>query len=330
MNAFALAFSTRSALADDMASSSDSKPMKWIVAVDGSKGSRATYEDLISLSRRIDAVHVVTVAAAKDKAYLPHDEKPQAVKEYYEVRLAGKFAKDRYTVSIIQRKEGEDTAKALLGWVDAKHPDADFLVVGFVGRKGPKADAHALGSVADLSLRAAHMPAVISKNAAAAEQNSFLVAVDGSDRAHAGVELALRLMKEGDRTTVLHVDDPSDRKGGSGSRGAEAVEARYAAFCAAHPQASFRCVVRAGDQGIADAVIAASEDTATHIICGVDGLGKLAEGKAGADASIGSVSDRIVRGASCTVIAIQGKKDTYAGGAADAVHGGPKAAGGGR
>ena len=349
------------------------RPLKWVVAVDGSKGSRSTYEDLMSLSRRTDVVHVVTVASPKDKAYLPHEEKPQSIKEYYEARLVGKFSKDKYTVSIITKKEGEDTAHALLAWVNAKHGDADFLVVGSVGRKGPKADAHAFGSVADLSLRAAHMPAVISKNAAAAEQNAFLVAVDGSDRAHAGVELALRLMKEGDRTTVLHVDDPADRKGGSGARSSEAVEARYTAFCAAHPQATFRCVVRAGDQGVADTVIAASEDASTHIICGVDGLGKLAEGKAGADgecsasasasalslgararcahrahrespparrstplsfprtyaASIGSVSDRIVRGASCTVIAIQGKNETYVGGGPDAVHAVHAAGGGG-
>ena len=37
------------------------------------------------------------------------------------------------------------------------------------------------------------------------------------------------------------------------------------------------------------------------------------------------MSDRIVRGASCTVIAIQGKNETYVGGGPDAVH----AAGGG-
>ena len=259
------------------------RPLKWIVAVDGSKGSRCAYEDLMSLSRRTDVVHVVTVASAKDKAYLPHEEKPQSIKEYYEVRLVGKFAKDRHSVTIITKKEGEDTAHALLAWVNTKHADADFLVVGSVGRKGPKADSHTFGSVADLSLRAAHMPAVISKNTAAAEQNAFLVAVDGSDRAHEGLELALRLMKEGDRTTVLHVDDPADRKGGNGVRSAAAVEARYTAFCAAHPQATFRCVVRTGDQGVADAVIAASEDSSTHIICGVDGLGKVAEGKVGAD-----------------------------------------------
>jgi len=304
------------------------KPLKWVVAVDGSKGSKATYEDLMSLSRRADSVHVVTVESAKAKAYLPHDETPQAVRDYYSARLAGKFAKDRYTVTIIQRKEGEDTARALLTWLHTKHEDADFLVVGFVGRKGPKADAHVFGSVTDMSLRAAHMPAVISKNAAAAEQNSFFVAVDGSDRAHEGVELAMRLAKEGDRVTILHVDDPSDKKGGSGHLAPEAVEERYAAFTAAHPQATFRCVVRSGDLGVADAIVAAADESATHIICGVDGLGKKAEGKSSDDASMGSVSDRIVRGASCTVIAIQRKQGTYASGAADAVA--KAAAGGGR
>ncbi len=294
------------------------KPFKWVVAVDGSKGSRATYEDLMSLSRRTDSVHVVTIEGDKPKAYLPHDETPQAVRDYYSARLAGKFPKANYTVSIIQRKAGEDTARALLSWLNAKHDDADFLVVGFVGRKGPKADAHVFGSVTDMSLRAAHMPAVISKNAAAAEQNSFFVAVDGSERAHEGVELAMRLMKEGDRTTILHVDDPADKKGGSGRLSSEAVEARYEAFTAAHPQATFRCAVRTGDLGVADVIVAAAEDSATHIICGVDGLGKKAEGQHKDDASMGSVSDRIVRGASCTVIAIQRKAGTYVGGAADA------------
>ena len=301
---------------------------KWVVAVDGSKGSRATYEDLMSLSRRTDDVHVVTVAAPKDKAYLPHEEKPQAVKEYYEVRLAGKFAKDRYTVSIITRKEGEDTAKALLSWIANKHADADFLVVGYVGRKGQKADASVFGSVTDMSLRSAHMPAVISKNAAAAEQNCFFVAVDGSDRAHEGAELALQLMKEGDSTIILHIDDPADKKAGS-MRSTEAVLARYAAFTTAHPQVTFRSIMRTGDVGVADTIVAQSEDTATRIICGVDGLGKKAQGKAAAESSMGSVSDRIVRNASCTVIAIQAKHSTFPGDgpAGDAAQ---AAAGGGR
>lgn len=287
------------------------KPFTWVVAVDGSKGSRATYEDLISLAHREDKVHVVTVAPLRDKAYLPHEEKPAAIKEYYEVRLAGKFAKDHHTVSIINKKDGEETAHALLAWIDAKHADADFIVVGFVGRKGQKADGSVFGSVTDMSLRAAHRPSVISKNAAASEVNSFFVAVDGSDRAHQGVEIALRLMKPGDRTTVLHVDDPTDKKGGAGRFAPEAVEARYAAFIADHPQCVFRCAVRTGDQGVADVICAAAEDSATHIIVGVDGLGSVAEGKKTAEAHLGSVSDRVVRTSACTVIAIQSKGSTF-------------------
>ena len=45
--------------------------------------------------------------------------------------LAGKFAKDRYTVSIITRKEGEDTAKAFFDAI-ANERGMMYLVLGFI------------------------------------------------------------------------------------------------------------------------------------------------------------------------------------------------------
>ena len=284
------------------------KPLVWVLAVDGSKGSRACFEDVCTLSRAGDKVHVVTVQSSKEKTYLPHDEQPKAVKEYYSARCAGHWSKDSYTVTIIDRKEGEDTPKALLSHLHRKVPEADFMVVGFVGRKGSKGDPTVFGSVTDMCLRAAHISSVVSKNQASADTNHFFVCVDGSDCAHDGVELAVRLMRDTDRCTVIFIDDPSNRSSKSKFT-AEVVEARYAAFATVHPQVLFRIVTKGREQGIADTLLAAAEDVATHIVCGVTGLGGLAAGKD----NLGTTSDRIVRGSTCSVICVQPKFSTHDG-----------------
>ena len=284
------------------------KPFEYVVCVDGSKGSRACFEDVSSLYHPGDTVTVVTVAPEKDKVYLSPDEKPLAIKNYYGVRCA-RFGRDA-SVSIVTRAEGQDTAHALLAFLD-KRKTADFIVVGFVGRKGSKADPTVFGSVTDMSLRAAHIPAVISKNQVAADVNHFFAGVDGSERAHDCVRLALRLARpqRGDRVTVIFVEDPSD-KAGKGRFTPAAVEARYAAVAAENPHLAFRIVVRGKDQGIADSLLAAAEDEATHIIVGVDGVGHIAMGSADA-ARLGSTSDRVVRSATCSVICLQGRHGTY-------------------
>jgi hypothetical protein len=287
------------------------KSFHFVVAVDGSKGSRACYEDVCSLYRAGDQITIVTVASLKEKSHLKFEETPKAIKEYYENRCAGLFPKDKYTVSIILKNDGEDTSKALLSFLDKKFTNPpDFLVVGFVGRKGSKTDPTVFGSVTDMSLRSAHMPAIISKNMVTAESNHLFVCVDGSDRAHLGVLLAMRFLRKGtgDRVTIASVEDLSDRIGAKGKFTTDSVMSKYTLFCAENPTATFRLLTKGKDIGIADTLLEAAEDDATHIIVGVDGVGSHAAGKKDI---LGSVSDRIVRGSTCTVITVQGRHAIY-------------------
>ena len=87
-------------------------------------------------------------------------------------------------------------------------------------------------------------------------------AMPGLRTASVGVYLGAGARHEpAERNGLAHFLEHMAFKGAAGrsARGiAEAVEARYTAFCAAHPQAVFRCVTRAGDQGVADAVVAAA------------------------------------------------------------------------
>lgn len=79
-------------------------------------------------------------------------------------------------------------------------------VVGFTGRKGPKEDPTILGSSADFSLRGARMPCcIVKRKVAPRESHLFVVAVDGSERAHSGLQLAEQLAMPGDRIAIVHV-----------------------------------------------------------------------------------------------------------------------------
>lgn len=79
-------------------------------------------------------------------------------------------------------------------------------MVGFTGRKGPKEDPTILGSSADFSLRGARMPCcIVKRKVAPRESHLFVVAVDGSERAHSGLQLTEQLAMPGDRIVIVHV-----------------------------------------------------------------------------------------------------------------------------
>lgn len=59
------------------------KPLTFMIAVDGSLISRACFEVVSKLARRGDHAIVVHVADSA-KEYLPFEMKPEAITEYYE------------------------------------------------------------------------------------------------------------------------------------------------------------------------------------------------------------------------------------------------------
>jgi nucleotide-binding universal stress UspA family protein len=169
-----------------------------------------------------------------------------SVRTTYESLLVSRFATGQWKVDItdIGGAAGPvvgDTKSALLA--RTQKIGSNFLVVGFTGRKGPKEDPTILGSSADFSLRAARMPVCVvkgekGKSFKSNEPHVFVVAVDGSDRAHACLELARSLSKEGDRIIVAHVTEGTSEavadKGTSGTKnkfGDSAIIQRYSAYC---------------------------------------------------------------------------------------------------
>lgn len=161
---------------------------------------------LVSKEDQISVVHVVN----RDKelpAHLAHMSAP-SIRTTYESLIVTRFASGQSKVDISDKPDSIDTKSALLARV--QKVGANFLVVGFTGRKGPKEDPTVLGKSADFSLRAARMPICVvkgekGKSFSAKDKHTFLVAVDGSDRAHACLELARSISKEGDRIIVAHV-----------------------------------------------------------------------------------------------------------------------------
>lgn len=73
------------------------------------------------------------------------------------------------------------------------------------------------GTTADHSLRGAHCSSIISRKPPPAKGAAlYVVAVDGSHRAHAGVEFAASVARADDKIVLLHVEN--DNKEGPFSR----------------------------------------------------------------------------------------------------------------
>jgi nucleotide-binding universal stress UspA family protein len=179
-------------------------------------------------------------------------------------------------------------------------------VVGFVGRKE---DILVIGTAADYSLRSAHMSAVIVKRRTVLPSEVFVVGVDGSDRAHRGVELALQLRRPEDTVIVLHVENPALECEETGKYHASAVAARYSTFCADKANCSFSSTQVHGAVAVADVIVDwAADHDATFIVIGADGVGAYAVGH---EARLGSVSDAVVKKARCNIICIQERHATY-------------------
>lgn len=125
----------------------------------------------------------------------------------------------------------------MCGFIDDDDTDFDVLVVGCVGRKGPKlyvagrerplhrgcemltcvtafaSDPTILGQTADASLRGAHCTSIIARKPPPAKEALYVVGVDGSDRAQQGVDFALSVARQGDNVMLVHIEE--DNKEGT-------------------------------------------------------------------------------------------------------------------
>ena len=178
-----------------------------------------------STADHLTVVHVSD--PAKDPASLPFDYRATSIEEYFRTRcpvsvLLGTkvpgahvaacalsqahFASAAWKYVNVSRAPGLDTRASLMSYLNSPGVNPDLLVVGMVGRKGPKSEPTLIGRTSDYALREARVSSCICKLHEVPAESVFAIAVDGSDRAHLGVALVERLLRPCDRVIVVHVE----------------------------------------------------------------------------------------------------------------------------
>lgn len=151
---------------------------------------------------------------------------------------------------------------------------ADLLVVGFVGRKGPKADPTILGSAVDHNLRNGRCPLLVVKVPALRKDTPsssylWLVLIDGSERSLKAARFAAGLMAvEYDRMQMRHVVKGGGEPEGLRTRAGEALEGTGVNWTLE--------VMDAGDAEVQTALldyVNQGPDQIDFIVVGVDGSG---------------------------------------------------------
>lgn len=311
--------------------------LSWAIATDGSKLTKDAFV-LVSEHLRQDPRDYIAVVYVDDpsKGFLPYELQPGPVGESFAVKGTTLYPKGHFAFRKFAKGD-QPTKSAVVAAVATIAPPVDILVVGMVGRKGPKEDPHVLGSVTDLSMRESHTSCLIVKRLPAAGGTTLAVGVDGSTAGHTAALLALRLARPGvDKVVLINVNDRAAQPGHrvdrpalpeTGEPGADAcaahktspeeVEETYRALIAAlEPAAaagaSFKAVVRAAGGGsVADTFLdAADEADADLIVLGMDGLHHHASHGTANGVRVGSNTDAIVRRARVNVLAVVGAQST--------------------
>eukprot|EP00500_Bicosoecida_sp_ms1_P006796 CAMPEP_0203829328 /NCGR_PEP_ID=MMETSP0115-20131106/63327_1 /ASSEMBLY_ACC=CAM_ASM_000227 /TAXON_ID=33651 /ORGANISM="Bicosoecid sp, Strain ms1" /LENGTH=314 /DNA_ID=CAMNT_0050738393 /DNA_START=1 /DNA_END=945 /DNA_ORIENTATION=+ len=279
--------------------------LRYAVAVDGSEMAHKAFLETVKLMNEDDYIQVIHVAD-NSKAYLPYDLRPSSIQEAYETNCLTRFAPERYAVVKIRKEEGKTAREAICTYVNKV--GFDYLVVGMVGRKGPKLDPTILGSTADYSLRAAHCSSIIVKKPTRGA-NKFVVGVDGSDRAHKSVAEIISMANDDDEIVILNVTDADGEAGLKREYTGPVLREKYsklAASAGARCPVSFVQVEQPRGQGVAAVLTEyAFDNDATYLVVGADGVGAYLAGRH----VFGSNSDRVVRLSRPSVIVTQDRSE---------------------
>ena len=109
--------------------------LKFFIGVDGSEASEQAFQVILKGLYR-EHVDKITVAHITDrrKDYLPFNYRPDYIKEIYESKLIGIGSDGQY---MFQEVDANTSTKETL-WAIAQDNNANIIVTGFHGRKGPK------------------------------------------------------------------------------------------------------------------------------------------------------------------------------------------------
>lgn len=129
-----------------------------------------------------DNISVSNIWSIDKEDYLPHDLKHENIRTMVDAHLIG--IKKRYAWYDHEMNEG-DNAKNLLLELASLH-NADLLVTGYHGRKGPKEDPTVMGTAVQYMSVWATVPIMIIKDPHTRDQRPngyrFAVCVDGSEQ----------------------------------------------------------------------------------------------------------------------------------------------------
>lgn len=290
------------------------------VALDGSRMSHTAFAVACHLRGQgtLSIVHVDDPS----KDYLPSHMTAQFISIEAETRcVTAAIPSSHYAIDVVQKTEGSASTRDLV-LRHAEQAEADILVLGSFGRKGPS--IFAVGSVTDWSVRSSPLTTVVVKTTTTLPEctvdgaatryapATFVCAVDGSRNAHAACEAALSLMKPQDELQVLHIAaEATDADGSARALRQRVVEEYGGILRKSQVEGTVSVVQRVAGQTIAQQVCEFTEDRkANYLVIGVDGMGAFLKAKASGAPLLGSNSDQIVRASRCTTIICKVAADT--------------------
>jgi nucleotide-binding universal stress UspA family protein len=248
--------------------------------VEGNPSSTEAARQAVALSTPDTSLRFIAV-------YTSFELGPDSTKEMLQKALdqAVAMAEEAGISAEAEMQEGRYASKVLL----AEAENHDLLVIGTHGRS--RVAGILLGSTAGETAHGTHHPLLIARERQGSngQPQKILVASDGSEGSWPPARVAGGLGAEGDSTIeLIHVDDGKHP-------GADEVVAEQAAEIAVavgrEPE-----LVRAEGHATERIVEAARERGASLIVCGRRGLTGIK--------SLGSVSERVVHQAGCSVLLI--------------------------
>lgn len=180
----------------------------FMCATDGSEASKDAYQALIGglMNIKTDQIGIIHIFN-RSKNYLPFHMQPECIENEFDAELIGKFNPDQYRVIMESVIPGKTVKEQILDIVARNK--ADFLVVGYHGRKGPKQDPTVMGTAVQHIALNAVCPIFIIKDLQDRSTKkdggyTWLIGVDGSDKSFKAYHEAVKVMDK-KRDTVFAV-----------------------------------------------------------------------------------------------------------------------------
>jgi nucleotide-binding universal stress UspA family protein len=181
---------------------------KWNVACDGSDLSEIAFDIVLNNLMKEEDYIIVSHVFQSNKDYLSYKLKPENIKQDVEAKLIGRHSSK--WIAIWEHREKDLTTKEHIMQI-AKSSHTNCLVLGYIGRKGPKEDPTLLGSAVEYMAHNPVCPCLIIKDD---EQRSnkengayrWLVCSDGSEKSYNSLRETIKIIdKSRDEIVVLVV-----------------------------------------------------------------------------------------------------------------------------